>query len=53
MISDGNYFVNKSKKKPSASAYREELQDQLWNISIKMIRYQKILDKIPDQFLNK
>ena len=48
----GNYFVNKRKKKPAATAYSQELQDHLWNKSIEMIRYQEIINKIDDCFLN-
>ncbi|TDO92013.1 NAD(P)-dependent dehydrogenase (short-subunit alcohol dehydrogenase family) [Halanaerobium saccharolyticum] len=48
----GGYFVNKNKKKPTEAAFKQELQDQLWNKSIEMIKYQEILNKIPDQFLN-
>ena len=47
----GSYFVNKGKKKAAAAAYKEQLQDQLWNKSIEMIRYQEILNKIPERFL--
>jgi NAD(P)-dependent dehydrogenase (short-subunit alcohol dehydrogenase family) len=47
----GSYFVNKGKKKAAAAAYKEQLQEQLWNKSIEMIKYQEILNKIPDRFL--
>lgn len=42
----GGYFVNKKKKKAAAAAYKIELQDQLWNKSIEMIKYQEIINKI-------
>lgn len=48
----GGYFVNKKKKRPAAAALKQELQDQLWNKSIEKIRYQEILNKIPDRFIN-
>ena len=48
----GNYFVNKRKKNPVATAYSQELQDHLWKKSIEMIRYQEIINKIDDCFLN-
>lgn len=47
----GNYFINKQRKKPSAAASKPELQNQLWNKSIEMIRYQEILNKIPEDLL--
>jgi NAD(P)-dependent dehydrogenase (short-subunit alcohol dehydrogenase family) len=47
----GSYYVKKRKKKPTSAALRQELQDQLWNKSIEMIKYQEILNKIPDRFL--
>jgi len=47
----GGYFINKQRKKPSAAASKLELQNQLWNKSIEMIRYQGILNKIPECFL--
>ena len=48
----GYYFINKSKKKPVDSAFSQELQNHLWNKSIKMIRYQEILNKIDEYFLD-
>lgn len=33
------YFVNKQKKKPTEAAFKQELQNQLWNKSIEMIKY--------------
>ncbi|MFN2341187.1 MAG: SDR family NAD(P)-dependent oxidoreductase [Halanaerobium sp.] len=47
----GSYFVDKKEKRAAAAASKQELQDQLWNKSIEMIRYQEILNKIPDRFL--
>jgi NAD(P)-dependent dehydrogenase (short-subunit alcohol dehydrogenase family) len=47
----GDYYVNKSKKRAASAAYDRELQDELWNQSLKMIKYQEIVDKIPDRFL--
>jgi|GEM_PF-6694937 len=47
----GGYFINKQRKKPSAAASKLELQNKLWNKSIEMIRYQGILNKIPECFL--
>jgi NAD(P)-dependent dehydrogenase (short-subunit alcohol dehydrogenase family) len=47
----GSYFVNKKKGRTAAAASDKKLQDQLWNKSIEMIKYQGILDMIPSQFL--
>ena len=38
----GNYYINKRKSKPASITYDRELQDQIWNKSIEMIKYQKI-----------
>lgn len=48
----GSYFVNKKKKRAAAAASEQELQDQLWNKSIEMIKYQEILNEISAQFKN-
>ncbi len=42
----GNYYVNKRKKKPSAAAYNQKLQEELWNKSMEKIKYQEIMNKI-------
>ena len=48
----GSYFVNKKKKRAASAASEQKLQDQLWNKSIEMIKYQEILNEIPAQFKN-
>ena len=47
----GHYFVNNKKKKAADAASRAELQDQLWNKSIEMIKYKEIINEIPARFL--
>jgi len=47
----GNYYVNKKKKRAAAAAYDKELQNELWDKSLEMIKDQEILNKIPDRFL--
>ena len=47
----GTYFVNKKKKRLAAAASKQELQDQLWNKSIELIKHQEILNKIPDRLI--
>jgi len=48
----GSYFVNKKQGRTAAAASREELQDQLWQKSFEMIKYQEILNQIPDNFFD-
>ncbi|CCU78748.1 hypothetical protein HSACCH_00887 [Halanaerobium saccharolyticum subsp. saccharolyticum DSM 6643] len=47
----GNYYINKKRKKPAAAAYNKELQNEFWNKSFEMIKYQEILNKIPDRLI--
>jgi NAD(P)-dependent dehydrogenase (short-subunit alcohol dehydrogenase family) len=47
----GAYFVNKKKKQAASAASEQEIQDQLWNKSIEMIKYKGILNKISERFL--
>ena len=42
----------RNEEKTAAAASEQELQDQLWNKSIEMIKYQEILTEIPDRFLS-
>lgn len=47
----GSYFVQKKKGRVTAAASKKELQDQFWQKSIEMIKYQEILNKIPAEFI--
>lgn len=47
----GNYYVNKKEKRAASAAYNQDLQAELWNQSLKMIKDQEILNEIPDKFL--
>lgn len=42
----GNYYINKRKSKPASITYDKDLQDQLWNKSIEMIKHQEIKSAI-------
>ncbi|MCC3145133.1 SDR family NAD(P)-dependent oxidoreductase [Halanaerobium sp. Z-7514] len=47
----GHFFVNKKKQKATAAAYDNNLQNELWEKSIKMIKEPEILDQIAARFL--
>ncbi|ADQ13735.1 SDR family NAD(P)-dependent oxidoreductase [Halanaerobium hydrogeniformans] len=47
----GHFFVDKKKKEATAAAYDQDLQEELWDQSIRKIKYQEILDKIPDRLI--